>query len=127
MENIRAKIKRRFSHKDPDPNLSDSDSGDEETSTYLNKEINEADKNDAEPYGKKGTLLNRLIEHGNKKTEAQLEREHREAEQLRASRQTGAGAAPGTTTTAGGVGQSTTTAPVVGQTTTVGQPSTTTA
>ncbi|KAK5047015.1 hypothetical protein LTR84_006957 [Exophiala bonariae] len=76
MENIRAKIKRRFSHKDPEPNFDedyDSD-GDEETSTFVNKEADDAEKG-GHDQGRPGSLLNRMISHGNKKTEDQLARE----------------------------------------------------
>lgn len=47
---------------------------DEETSTYLSREIEKAE-NDGHPEGKPGSLLNRMISHGNKKTEEQLARD----------------------------------------------------
>jgi len=74
MENIRAKIKRRLSHKDKEPNFDEHDSADEETMDYVNKEAEDAEKENQD-YGKPGSFLNRLILHGNKKTEDQLARE----------------------------------------------------
>merc|ERR1711904_123647 len=74
MENMKAKIKRRFSHKDPEPNFDDHSSGDEETSEYVSKEAEEAEKGGHDA-GRPGSLLNRMISHGNKKTEDQLARE----------------------------------------------------
>lgn len=59
-------------------NFDEYDSGDEgqdeETSTYLNREIEKAEA-DGHDSGKPGSLLNRMIAHGNKKTEDQLARE----------------------------------------------------
>ncbi|KAI1624582.1 hypothetical protein EDD37DRAFT_650453 [Exophiala viscosa] len=74
MENIRQKLKRRVSHKDPEPNFEENDSADEDTVTYVNKEADDAEK-DGHPQGRPGTFLHRLISHGNKKTEDQLARE----------------------------------------------------
>ncbi|KAL8925098.1 MAG: hypothetical protein Q9172_002365 [Xanthocarpia lactea] len=49
------------------------DEADEETQKHLQKELAEAEKNGwAE--GKPGSFLNRLIAHGNKKTEEELRR-----------------------------------------------------
>jgi hypothetical protein len=63
-------------------NFDEYDSGDEnqdeETSKYLNKEIEKAEA-DNQPEGRPGTLLNRMISYGNKKTEDQLAREAAEA------------------------------------------------
>lgn len=80
MDNIRAKIKRRFSHKDPEPqNFDEYDSSEEgqdhETSTYLSREIEKAEAEGHEQ-GKPGSLLNRMIMHGNKKTEAEINAGH---------------------------------------------------
>ena len=47
---------------------------DEETSAYLSREIDKAEA-DGHDQGKPGTLLNRMIAHGNKKTEDQIARE----------------------------------------------------
>jgi hypothetical protein len=61
----------------PATNFDDYDSNDEqdeETSSYLNKESEKAEA-EGHDSGKPGSLLNRMIEHGNKKTEAQLARE----------------------------------------------------
>ncbi|KIV93509.1 hypothetical protein PV10_04720 [Exophiala mesophila] len=76
MDSVRAKIKRRFSHKNEDTNFDDhDDSGDEETQEYVNKEADEAEKEGYDT-GRPGSLLNRMISHGNKKTEDQLAREY---------------------------------------------------
>ncbi|RVX74122.1 hypothetical protein B0A52_01954 [Exophiala mesophila] len=84
MESVRAKIKRRFSHKNEDINSSSlplanfddhDDSGDEETQAYVSKEADEAEKEGYDT-GRPGSLLNRMISHGNKKTEDQLAREY---------------------------------------------------
>ncbi|EXJ63472.1 uncharacterized protein A1O5_11521 [Cladophialophora psammophila CBS 110553] len=74
MESIRAKIKRRLSHKDKDINFDDHDSADEETTDYVTKEADDAER-EGHDAGKPGSFLNRLILHGNKKTEDQLARE----------------------------------------------------
>ena len=59
-------------------NFDEYDSGDEnqdqETSTYLNREIEKAEA-DGHNEGRPGSLLNRMISHGNKKTEDQIARE----------------------------------------------------
>jgi hypothetical protein len=57
-------------------NFDDHDEADEETTAHLNKEVDDAEKNDEEPYGKPGSLLNRMIMHGNKKTEDQIASEN---------------------------------------------------
>ncbi|KIW33364.1 uncharacterized protein PV07_00221 [Cladophialophora immunda] len=74
MDSIRAKIKRRLSHKDKEPDFDDVDSADEETMDYVTKEADDAEK-EGHDAGKPGSFLNRLILHGNKKTEDQLARE----------------------------------------------------
>ena len=56
------------------------DEADEETNQHLQKEIEEAEKH-GHDQGKPGSFLNKLIAHGNKKTEEQLTREAREREQ----------------------------------------------
>jgi len=84
MDNIRAKLKRRLSHKDQEVNFDDHDSADEETNEYVGKEADDAEK-EGHDTGKPGSFLNRLIMHGNKKTEDQLAREA-------ATSSTGAGA-----------------------------------
>jgi len=62
----------------PPANFDDHDSGDEETSDFLNKEADEAERS-GQDSGRPGSLLNRMISHGNKKTEDQIAREAREA------------------------------------------------
>ena len=52
----------------------DHDEFDEETEQRLQKEIDEAEEKEY-PSGKPGSFLNRLIAHGNKKTEDQLKQE----------------------------------------------------
>ncbi|KIY04130.1 uncharacterized protein Z520_00822 [Fonsecaea multimorphosa CBS 102226] len=75
MDSIRAKLKRRLSHKDKEPiNFDEHDSADEETMDYVTKEADDAEK-EGHDAGKPGSFLNRLILHGNKKTEDQLARE----------------------------------------------------
>ncbi|KAK4938804.1 hypothetical protein LTR10_020811 [Elasticomyces elasticus] len=74
MDSVRQKLKRRVSHKDPEPNFDENDSADEETVSYVSKEAEAAEK-DGHPIGRPGTFLHRLISHGNKKTEDQLAKE----------------------------------------------------
>ena len=47
---------------------------DDETAGHLSREAERAEEQ-GQDTGKPGSFLNRLIEHGNKKTEAQLARE----------------------------------------------------
>lgn len=62
---------------------------DEETSKYVNDEVSEAEKRgDREPLGRPNSFLNRMISHGNKKTEDELAREAAEAEARRNAAQT---------------------------------------
>ena len=49
----------------------DHDEADEETTGHLHKEIEEAEMNGHDE-GRPGSFLNRLISHGNKKTEDQI-------------------------------------------------------
>ncbi|KAL8914930.1 MAG: hypothetical protein Q9171_000557 [Xanthocarpia ochracea] len=59
--------------KDGSTDYDNYDEADEETQKHLQKEFAEAEKNGwAE--GKPGSFLNRLIAHGNKKTEEELRR-----------------------------------------------------
>jgi len=59
------------------------DEADEETQKHLQKEFAEAEKNGwAE--GKPGSFLNKLIMHGNRKTEEEFARDAREAEAAKA-------------------------------------------
>lgn len=47
----------------------DDDSADEETSNYVNKEIEDTEKDGEKyPLGRPNSFLNRMISHGNKKT-----------------------------------------------------------
>ncbi|KAL8776334.1 MAG: hypothetical protein Q9213_008312 [Squamulea squamosa] len=74
MEALKRKVlPRRFSMKDGSTDYDNYDEADEETQKHLQKEFAEAEKHGwAE--GKPGSFLNRLIAHGNKKTEEELRR-----------------------------------------------------
>ncbi|KAF2482943.1 hypothetical protein BDY17DRAFT_323715 [Neohortaea acidophila] len=77
MQNLRDKIKRKLSIHDKNPDLSsydDPEDIDDETAGYLQREADKAEESD-QPHGKPGSFLNKLIMHGNKKTEEQLARE----------------------------------------------------
>lgn len=56
-------------------NFDDHDDADEETQAYLQKEIDAAETG-TEDHGKPGSLLNRMILHGNKKTEDEIASGH---------------------------------------------------
>ena len=56
-------------------NFDEHSDADEDTTSYLQKQIEEAEKNNYDS-GKPGSLLNRLINHGNKKTEEQMMKEN---------------------------------------------------
>ncbi|KAK6442541.1 hypothetical protein LTR95_001202 [Oleoguttula sp. CCFEE 5521] len=75
MQNIREKLKRKLSMHDKNVNLDDKDAEaddiDEETAGHLHREIERAEQ-EGHPEGRPGSFLNRLISHGNKKTEDQL-------------------------------------------------------
>jgi len=75
MQNIREKLKRRLSHKDESANFDEHDSADEETVDYVNTEAEEAEQQKLD-MGKPGSFLNRLIMHGNKKTEDQIAQDY---------------------------------------------------
>jgi DNA invertase Pin-like site-specific DNA recombinase len=55
-------------------NFDEHDSGDDETVEYVSKEAEEAEKEGHE-MGRPNSLLNRMISHGNKKTEEQIARD----------------------------------------------------
>ncbi|KAK4494817.1 hypothetical protein PRZ48_014173 [Zasmidium cellare] len=77
MQNIRAKIKRKLSLHDKNPNLDEHQEPediDEETTGHLHREIEKAEE-EGYSQGKPGSFLNKLIMHGNKKTEEQMARE----------------------------------------------------
>ncbi|KAF2208927.1 hypothetical protein CERZMDRAFT_87328 [Cercospora zeae-maydis SCOH1-5] len=77
MQNIRAKIKRKLSIRDKDANPDDYENAsdvDEETTGHLHREIEKAEA-EGHNMGKPGSFLNKLIMHGNKKTEEQLAKE----------------------------------------------------
>lgn len=54
---------------------SEPDDFDDETRVHLQKEVEKAEEDEANPYGKPGSFLNKLIMYGNKKTEDDLARE----------------------------------------------------
>merc|ERR1712093_116512 len=68
------KAQAQTSHKDQAANFDEHDSADEETMDYVTKEADDAER-EGHDTGKPGSFLNRLIMHGNKKTEEQLARE----------------------------------------------------
>ncbi|KAK3072110.1 hypothetical protein LTR53_007418 [Teratosphaeriaceae sp. CCFEE 6253] len=75
MQNVREKLRRKLSMKDPQPNLNDYDDEsdvDDETYRHMQKEMRKAEENHEEPYGKQGSFINKLIVHGNKKTEDEI-------------------------------------------------------
>ncbi|PSK59275.1 hypothetical protein B9Z65_3599 [Elsinoe australis] len=82
-ESIRQKLARKLSMNDKEQHDYDNyDEADDETTGNLHRDIEESESgNHAE--GKPGSFLNRLISHGNKKTEDQLAREEREAQASR--------------------------------------------
>ncbi|KAG8628142.1 hypothetical protein KVT40_004015 [Elsinoe batatas] len=73
---IREKLRRKLSLHDKNSNFDDHDEADDETTGNLHREIEEAETGNHNE-GKPGSFLNRLISHGNKKTEDQLMREAR--------------------------------------------------
>jgi len=75
VHNVRAKLKRRLSHKEENPNFDEYESGDEDTQAHTTAEIEEAEKKGYDQ-GKPGSFLNKLIMHGNKKTEEQIAKEN---------------------------------------------------
>ncbi|KAM0715973.1 hypothetical protein Q7P37_008487 [Cladosporium fusiforme] len=73
MSNIRDKIKRKLSMHDKNVDFEngDHDDVDEETTGYLHREIERAEA-EGHSQGRPNSFLNRLISHGNDKTEKQL-------------------------------------------------------
>ncbi|KAF1821672.1 uncharacterized protein K489DRAFT_381658 [Dissoconium aciculare CBS 342.82] len=103
MQSIRNAIKRKLSLHDKNPpfdTAQDEDDVDDETRGHLEKETERAET-EGHPHGKPGSFLNKLIMHGNKKTEDEIARdaEAREAARRRAATgdgvlvETGAGTA----------------------------------
>ncbi|CAK3876610.1 hypothetical protein CB0940_06924 [Lecanosticta acicola] len=87
MQNIRAKIKRTLSLHDKNPNLDEHhepEDIDEETTGHLHRQIEKAEA-DGHDQGKPGSFLNKLITHGNKKTEEQIARENAKPQGSRGS------------------------------------------
>jgi len=94
MDNIRAKLSRKLSVRDKNgksflqrhvasphshlttttANFDEHDDADDETTGNLHREMEEAETGNYDA-GKPGSFLNRLISHGNKKTEDDLARE----------------------------------------------------
>ncbi|GAB7338883.1 hypothetical protein MBLNU457_5566t1 [Dothideomycetes sp. NU457] len=74
MDKIRQKLGRTMSMKDKDVDNHDHDDyddADDETIGNLHREI-ESGEAENHPAGRPGSFLNRLISHGNKKTEEEL-------------------------------------------------------
>jgi len=95
MQNIRAAIKRKLSLHDKNPpfdTAQDEDDVDEETRAHLEKEYERAEAEaDNHPQGKPGSFLNKLIMHGNKKTEDELVKDAQDREAARRRAATGDG------------------------------------
>ncbi|GAM88551.1 hypothetical protein ANO11243_065840 [Dothideomycetidae sp. 11243] len=72
--NIRDTLRRKLSTKDKNPNFDEHEDADDEATGNLHREIEEAETEGHES-GKPGSLLARLIAHGNKKTEEQIRSE----------------------------------------------------
>jgi len=53
-------------------NIDEHEDVDDETTGNLHREIEEAETGDEHPQGRPGSFLNRLISHGNKKTEDEI-------------------------------------------------------
>ncbi|KAL8916982.1 MAG: hypothetical protein Q9208_008237 [Pyrenodesmia sp. 3 TL-2023] len=72
MDALKRKVlPRRFSMKDGSEDFHNYEEADEETQKHLEKEFAEAEKKGwAE--GKPGSFLNKLIQHGNRKTEEEF-------------------------------------------------------
>ncbi|KAF7845916.1 hypothetical protein BT93_L0049 [Corymbia citriodora subsp. variegata] len=72
MDAIRQKLRRNLSMHDKNANLDEHDDLDEESTGHLHKDIEDAETNEKYPQGRPGSFLNRLISHGNKKTEDEI-------------------------------------------------------
>ncbi|KAK4900070.1 hypothetical protein LTR27_002833 [Elasticomyces elasticus] len=78
MQNMREKLRRKLSLHDKQPNMDeydDEEDVDDEAYRHLQREMRKAEENHEEPYGKQGSFLNKLIMHGNKKTEEEMARD----------------------------------------------------
>ncbi|KAI4168093.1 MAG: hypothetical protein LQ343_006664 [Gyalolechia ehrenbergii] len=72
MDSLKRKVlPRRFSMKNGDTDYHSYEEADEETQKHLEKEFAEAEKH-GWAQGKPGSFLNKLIQHGNKKTEEEF-------------------------------------------------------
>ncbi|KAK4989799.1 hypothetical protein LTR50_002973 [Elasticomyces elasticus] len=81
---LKATIRRKLSMNDKQANFEEHDDVDEETAAHLQKEIDEAEKA-GHDQGRPGSFLNRLISHGNLKTEMELRKELEQQEKKRQS------------------------------------------
>lgn len=76
---IKSQLRRNLTLTDPRSplaaNFDEHDEADDETTGNLHREINEAEEGNHDS-GKPGSFLNRLISHGNKKTEEQIRKEN---------------------------------------------------
>ncbi|KAL8750263.1 MAG: hypothetical protein Q9184_006483 [Pyrenodesmia sp. 2 TL-2023] len=72
MDALKRKVMpRRFSMKDGSDDFHNYEEADEETQKHLEKEFAEAEKK-GWAQGKPGSFLNKLIQHGNRKTEEEF-------------------------------------------------------
>ena len=89
MSNIREKLKRKLSMHDKNADFNedhDENDVDEETTGHLHREIERAEA-EGHYAGRPNSFLNRLISHGNDKTEKQLAAEALLARQAQESKQ----------------------------------------
>lgn len=73
-------------------NIDEHEDFDDETTGNLHREISEAELEEQQhPQGRPGSFLNRLISHGNKKTEDQLSKEAAAAHNAAMNKQSSTG------------------------------------
>ncbi|KAJ9623211.1 hypothetical protein H2203_006148 [Taxawa tesnikishii (nom. ined.)] len=71
MQSIRQKLTRKLSMHDKNANYDEHEDLDDESTGNLHREIEEAETS-GQNQGRPGSFLNRLISHGNKKTEDEI-------------------------------------------------------
>ena len=77
MDKIRQKIKRKLSMKEENPNFdeyNDTEDVDDDFHGNLSRDAEKAEQDNL-PQGRPNSMLNRLISHGNKRTEDQITKE----------------------------------------------------
>ncbi|KAF2767589.1 hypothetical protein EJ03DRAFT_376022 [Teratosphaeria nubilosa] len=76
IQNIREKLRRKLSLHDKNPNFDEFETHediDDETAGHLTRELDKLEYDgDKYPQGKPNSFLNKLIAHGNKKTEDEI-------------------------------------------------------